>query len=293
MKPAKYALGIVFAATAMAGAPTAHAAAPVEAPLSYTHASSQFDAANNATRYHPLNLIDRDPNTLWCEGRDNANGEGVEFFFKSPQVVDRVVVIASARSGRRIDSVRLSDGQAVIRVAITPDSTDAHLSNALRGNSVTVSIDHVGVANPNAEVGANVACLAEVQLYHGDELLTPASDRATIDGIANYVVGDWNAEPLGAPERHIVFALDGTWTWTHTPLVGGASQEVTGTYKFHNQRLLMRKGSSGRWLDAGVHLRHVVVDQEDLGAPRYDYDTIKLNKVLGDDVGGEYNNARF
>lgn len=292
MKPAKSAAYIAFAAVTWAGL-AAQAAAPADAPLAYAHASSQFDAENNGTRFHPLNLIDRDPNTLWCEGKENASGQGVEFFFKSSQIVDRVVVLATARSGRRIESLRLSDNQSVIRVAITPDSTDAHLNNPLHGTSVTVAIDHLGVANPNTDLGAEVACLAEVQLYHGDELLTPNSDRVTMDGIANYVVGEWNAEPLGAPERHLVFALDGSWTWTYTPLLGGSSKEVSGTYKFHNQKLLMRKGTTGRWLDAGVHLRHVTIDQEDLGAPRGDYDTIKLNKVLGDDVGGEYNNAQF
>ncbi|MEL6545053.1 MAG: hypothetical protein AAFQ82_10540, partial [Myxococcota bacterium] len=55
---------------------------PAEAaePLAYVRASSQNDRAGSARLHHPLNLLDDDPESIWCEGGSGV-GEGQEIRF--------------------------------------------------------------------------------------------------------------------------------------------------------------------------------------------------------------------
>jgi len=76
-------------------------------------------------------------------------------------------------------------------------------------------------------------------------------------------------------------------------LLGGKAKRLAGEYRFRGDRLLMRAGEVGRWVDMQYRYRRVKVDPGEMGAASGDYDTISLGKGLGPDLAGDYNNARF
>src|SRR4051794_39871628 len=87
--------------------------------LAYVRASSQLDAATNRGQYHPLNLLDDDPSTIWCEGADGVGeGESIQVFFKKPQKVNRISITPTPSSGRMVEAVRISDGRKSVLVHV-------------------------------------------------------------------------------------------------------------------------------------------------------------------------------
>ena len=265
-------------------------------PLAYVRASSQLGGDATPDKYHPLNLLDDNPATLWCEGAAGAGeGEEIRFTFKTEQLIDRLVVGPAAGSGRVIESVRVSDGSNSLRVELDAEYADVKLRQPLQGNTITVSIEKVGGPNPDAIVASDVACLADVLLYHKRRPFggnTPA-DRLRYDAHRDLILGRWAGAPLGAPEAHLTFALDGTWEWTFEPLLGGKRERVAGEYRFRGDRLLMRRGGAGRWADMRFSRRPINIDPMQPGAPLGDYVVIEINGALGEGLAGEYNDARF
>ena len=258
--------------------------------LAYVRASSQLEQASSPQRFQPLNLLDHDPTTVWCEGSQNGGtGQEVRVVFTSPQRVDQVRIVAAAKGGRAILQLRISDGQHSVRVPVDVNETGASaLSTPLQGTEFVVTIERV--ADRRDAGSSPAACLAEVEFFNGTQALVTGPQGQTA---ATQVVGSWAAAPLGAPENTLSFNLDGTWHWQHTPLLGGAQRHLRGTYRLHGGHLQMRLGSSGRWVAMNMQVERVTIDQEDLGAPRGDYDSLSLGNGLGPDLAASYNNAQF
>jgi hypothetical protein len=265
--------------------------------LAYLRASSQLDRDTHASKYHPLNLVDDDPSTSWCEGADGlGEGEEIRFFFKKSQKIDRIIVGPSDTTGRLIEEVKVSDGINSVRIRLRGVYAEMTLKRPLAGTTFVVTIELVGGPNKNAPHGPDVACLSEVLLFWKKR---PFGGRMPLSRLRfnehrDHVLGTWNGEPLGAPERFITFSLDGTWAWKRVPLLGGKTVRRTGEYRFRGSRLLMRQGETGRWADMRFKHRRVIVDPENIGAPLGDYEVITFGaKVLGNEIAGEYNNAKF
>lgn len=265
-------------------------------PLAYVRSSSQLDRATNPAGYHPLNLLDEDPATIWCEGSEGmGEKEEIRFFFKTKQRIDRVVVNPALSGGRLIQELRLTDGTNTVRVRVGENNVEKTLDRALNGTTITVVIDTVGAANKGSSLNADVACIADLLLYQGKKLFggkaTP--EKLRYDAVRDKVLGRWAGEPFGAPEKFITFALDGTWEWNYTPLLAGKKERFMGEYRFRGDRLLMRRGETGRWADMRFKYKRVEVDPTEPGAPKGNYDLISLNEALEEGVQGEYNNAEF
>jgi len=289
---AKQIAALTFGAVSMVCAtPTARADT-----LAYVRASSQYLRDKAPEGFHPLNLLDDDPETIWCEdATGTGEGQEIRFFFKTEQKIDRIVVTPTQLSGRRVSIVRLSDGTNSVNVELGDTIADQPLKRPMTGITYTVTIAQVAEPVKGSKLPPNIACLADVLLYAKGKLfggkLTP--DKLKYDARRDKILGRWNGEPLGAPERFLMFAIDGTWEWTYTPMLGGKSEKVTGEYRFRGDRLLMRRGETGRWGDVNYKYKRINVDTADIGAPLGDYDVVSINDVLGDKFGGEYNNAQF
>jgi hypothetical protein len=275
-------------------APWARAAAADT--LAYVRTSSQLERDSLRDRYHPLNLLDDDASTMWCEGAEGlGEGEEIRFYFKKAQRIDRIIVGPAAETGRLILRVRVSDGVNSIRIDLSDVYAERILKRPLFGSNYTVSIEQVGGPNEGSRLGNDVACLSEVFLYWKKRPFggrTPVS-KLKYNKNRDRVLGRWNGEPMGAPEKFLVFGLDGTWEWSFVPLLGGRRERMTGEYRFRAGRLLMRRGETGRWADIGFRYRRVEVDPDTPGAPLGDYDSIRINRALHDKLHGEYNNAEF
>lgn len=281
---------VVFGLTlTVIGADIAQAAEP----LAYVRSSSQH---GKARVHHALNLLDDDPESIWCEGRAGlGEGEEIRFFFKRPQRIDRIVIAPSSKTGRHIEVVRVSDGTNTVQIPIGDAIVEQPLRQPMRGKTYTVSIEQVGGKNAGASLAEDVACLGDVLLYQGKQLFggkMPAN-KLRYDKMRDQVLGRWSGEPLGAPEKFLTFALDGTWEWNFQPLLDGKPERASGEYRFRGNRLLMRVGEAGRWTDMRFKYERRKVDSEEIGAPQGDYDLIVLNDALNDAIGGEYNNAEF
>ncbi len=264
-------------------------------PLAYVRASSQNARAKSAKLHHPLNLLDDDPETIWCEGAEGVGeGQEVRFFFKRSQRIDRIVIAPALATGRKIQVVRVSDGVNSVKIPISDAIVEQPLRRPMRGKTYTITIEQVGGPNSGSDLNDDVACLGDVLLYLGKRLFGGRlpEDKLRYDPVRDKVLGRWSGEPFGAPEKFITFALDGTWEWLYEPLLEGRKARVTGEYRFRGNRLLMRVGETGRWADMRFEYGRKKVDSQ-IGAPQGDYDTIFLNDSLKGKVGGSYNNAEF
>ncbi len=264
--------------------------------LAYVRASSQHKRAKAASDFHPINLLDDDPATIWCEGADGmGEGEEVYVFFKKPQKIDRVVVGPAANSGRLIQILRISDGDNVVRINLGDRYVEQLFSPPMRGDKFVLSIVQVGEPSPASKLGEDVACLSDVMLYFKDKpfggKLAPSALR--YDKMRDRILGQWSGEPLGAPEKLITFAIDGTWSWQFQPLMSGKPQRLFGEYRFRGNRLLMRKGETGRWADVMFKHQQIEVKPDDIGAPKSDYEVISIAPTIDGVLGGDYNNAEF
>lgn len=274
----------------------ATAEAALAEPLAYVRTSSQKDRATAPAQYHPLNLLDEDPATIWCEDA-NSNGEKeeVRFFFKGRTRIDRIVIAPAVASGRIIQEVRLSDETNNVRVQVGEAKVDQMLAKPLIGTNIIMTIQKVGAANKSSTLGQDTACVADVLLYERNELFGGklTQEKLKYDPMREKILGRWAGEPFGAPEKYLTFSLDGTWEWSYEGLMDQKKEKLVGEYRFRGDRLLMRRGETGRWADMRFSYKRVAVDTEELGAPKHDYDLIALNEAIEDKVKGEYNNADF
>lgn len=262
--------------------------------LAYVRASSQYQRQKSAAKYHPIHIVDDNPDTTWCAAEANA-GEGQELriFFKKPQKIDRIVVTPSASSGRTVTAIRISDGFNTVDIALDHRIIEQSLKPAMRGERFTVTVLQVGPANTRSTLPANVACLADVMLYHKKKPfggnLAPAKLR--FNKHRDKLLGRWAGGPLGAPEKFLTFAIDGTWRWVYKPILGGTGRKLAGEYRFRGNRLLMRKGETGRWAD--VRFRHDLIKVDSDAAVEGDYEVISFNSAVNQTLAGDYNNAEF
>lgn len=264
--------------------------------LAYVRTSTQKDRVQAPSQYHPLNLLDEDPATVWCEDDEGmGEREEVRFFFKGKTRIDRIAVTPAVNSGRTIQEIRLSDETNNVKVTLGDSTTDQVLSKPLVGNTIILTIIKVGAANKSSALGANTACLGDVLLYERNMLFGGKIEPAKLryDPMREKVLGRWAGEPFGAPEKHITFSLDGTWEWVYEGLMDDKKERLQGEYRFRGDRLLMRRGETGRWADMRFTYKRVAVDPNEPGAPKHDYDLIGLNEAIEDKVSGEYNNADF
>jgi hypothetical protein len=266
-------------------------------PLAYVRSSSHHERDAKGAPYHPIHLLDDKPDTIWCEGAEGlGEGEEVWMFFKRAQKVDRVVVQPTPKTGRLIERITISDGRNTVPIDLTGGPVEQTFATPMRGEKYTIAIDRVGGPNSSgAAVGPSVACIGDVMLYFRKSAFGGKAKPAsfTYDAAKDRILGAWNGEPLGAPEKSLTFTIDGTWTWRYDPLMGRGNKKVSGQYRFRTGRLLMRKGESGRWSDMRFEYRRVNVNPNDPGAPLGDYSVLSFNEALGKELAGEYNDAVF
>jgi hypothetical protein len=264
--------------------------------LAYVRASSQYQRDKALEGFHPINLLDDDPETIWCEGGEGTGeGEEIRFYFKAPQKIDRIVITPTPKSGRRVSMVRVSDGTNSAAIELADTVAVQPLKKPMEGTTYVLTITQMAEPVVSSKLPNNVACLADVLFYYKNKLfggkLTP--DKFKFDARRDKILGRWQGEPLGAPERFFTFAIDGTWEWSFVPMLGGKSEKISGEYRFRGDRLLMRRGETGRWADVNYKYKRVVADPNDIGAPLGDYDVISINQALGEKFAAEYNNAEF
>ncbi|MEE8410612.1 MAG: hypothetical protein V3T05_13500, partial [Myxococcota bacterium] len=117
-------------------------------PLAYLRATSQYERDANPAAYHPLNLLDDDSTTMWCEGAPGlGEGEEIRFFFKKEQRIDRIIVGPADGTGRLVRVVKVTDGINSVRIDLGNVYSEMSLKRPLSGSTYVVTIEEVGAGN--------------------------------------------------------------------------------------------------------------------------------------------------
>ena len=267
-------------------------------PLAYIDVNSQSDALSSPAKHHWLTLIDGDTETMWCPDPGASEPPTLVFRFKKPQTIDRLTLTPPKPSAMRIKTMRLSSRRRAVRIAVEPERTERKLDPPMQSMRYTLVI---GASQKQSQGDTpdqpqDVPCIAEIRLWDGEQ---PWGGQPIPERYSQYhrfrtpLLDEWASGTWSAPERFLVMAVDGTWQWRFEPLLDGKPDATSGEYRFRGDRLLMRVGQTGRWIDMNWKLRGVNVDPSDPDAPEGDYHVLELNQALGERLAGTYRNAEF
>jgi len=223
-----------------------------------------------------------------------GENEGVTIYFKKKQRIDRLLIVPADKSGRLVEKVKVSDGQNSVTIDLADAPSSRRWRGPLEGSTYEITIERVGGPNKASDKPGDVACLADAVLLPRQAALRSEDGReAALRRQARQAPRPLERRAMGAPDRELVFALDGTWEWSYKPLLGGKPKKNSGEYRFRGNRLLHAPGR-GRALE-----RHAVEgrarprrQERDRRADRR-LRQDQLGEALDTDLAGDYNNAQF
>ena len=214
---------------------TAAGAARAASPLAYVEAAHELDDGRPATSAY--NLVDGKPATAWCS-KGRPHREEIIFGFKSKQKVTHISVIVGAMRGKELDKRRarprvlaVTDGsiRREIEIKDTAEPQLIELEPAATANRLLVTVLETRAgATPDAPV-----CMRELQLRKANRVLTGPEVGKALRGLstpARRLLHSWVDEPA-APERTLLFSLDGTFTFTYEPLMDGKPVRLKGKWR--------------------------------------------------------------
>ncbi len=242
------ALGVALACSAL-GASGAHAQA-----LAYIEASSELDDGKPAS--FAYNLVDGKDTTAWC-AKPGAGENRLLFGFTKPAAISEIGVIVGAVKAGAVDKRRqrarkivVSDGR-IERILPMKDSHEMQkvkLDPPAKGRMITVEVRETYPGEPGTPV-----CLGEVHLkgrrdYTGGGL---AKQVRSLPTPARRLLHAW-VDEVSAPERSLLFALDGTFTYDYTPFIEGKPVRLRGKWRASHRALTLEIGPRS------YHLRKVL-----------------------------------
>ena len=185
--------------------------------------------------YHPVNLLDNNPTTLWC-AHYREGGVRVQLQLSRSRSVDRVVLMRANRGAKAVDVVHISRDGHGYDVSLTDGPGDVSLSPT-RTRTLTVTVREVSDSGADASLGADVFCLSDIALYDHGEPVDMTEVTVAPERLAEQVVGGWQREGASRTSSVLTFNLDGTWQMT--PARG--KRLLKGTYQLGADRILMRR----------------------------------------------------
>lgn len=239
----------VAAVTAAFAAPGARAQS-----LAYIEASAELDDGKPAS--FAYNLVDGKETTAWC-GKPNPSGERLVFGFTKPATVSEIgFVVGAVKSGKldtrrhRAREVMISDG----RVERTLPLKDSHelqkvkLDPPAKGRMIVVEVRETYAGEPGTPV-----CIGEIHMkggrnYTGGDL---ARQVRSLPTPARRMLHSW-VDAVDAPERSLLFSLDGTFSYDYTPLMEGKPVRLRGKWKASHRAVTLEIGSKS------YHLKKVL-----------------------------------
>jgi hypothetical protein len=259
----------------LASAPRALAAPP---SVGYAHATDYLDKDSHPERYHPLNLLDGRDATAWCA----AEGEGrhpLTIGFKGVATVDEVRIYTGNGTDReafkaygraRKITLQGKDGARNFTIEDKRGMQTVPLKPPLTGAWFTLE---VGAIFPGSEPGAPV-CITDLVFYSEGKPLngTKLAPVLKYEARTAPLLGTWFAGLEGAPDRFLSFYVDGTYSFVHEPLGGGAGpRTLVGSYTASSSRLTLELPKKGRVPvrfvreeAGGAHGRHTLTLEGDL-----------------------------
>lgn len=212
------------------------------------------------------NAFDGREGTAWCSAGDGV-GETLTVGFIGKQKVSEIGVIVGALSKGQLDKGRarlrqltVSDGRTKLTLSFrdTPDLQFVKFKPQLDSEKMTFQVADVF---HGAERGAPI-CISEIRLKRGSSEITGVSVGQRVRSLTTpkqRLLHLWVDQP-GAPERYLVFSMDGTFRWVYAPILEGKGTRIFGEWYVNGSQLTLksRAGTSGHY-----KIRHQRVDDGD------------------------------
>jgi hypothetical protein len=212
--------------------------------LAFVKASSELD--DGRPRSYAFNLVDGKPTTSWCA--KPTDGElKIVFGFKKAMKVTRLSVVAGSVRGKAFDARRkharvlgVNDGNHMREIKLTEQvgAQTVTLDPPVEGRQFAVTV-------LNARGGEGPVCLGEITIKSTRGQLSGPSVGTKVRGLstpARRMVHRW-VDNVDAPERTLLLALDGTFTYRFEPLLEGKPVTLRGKWRGSHRWLKLEMGS--------------------------------------------------
>lgn len=251
LRSLKSALGVAAATTALLAS-----GARADA-LAYIEASSELDDGKPAS--FAYNLVDGKDTTAWCSKPNPSGSDRLVFGFTKPVTISEFGIVVGAVKGSGLDKrrhrareVSVSDGR-VERILPMKDEgglQKVKLDPPAKGRMLVVEVKKTFAGEPGTPV-----CIGEIHLkggrsYTGGDLSRQVRSLPTP---ARRLLHAW-VDEVSAPERSLVFALDGTFTYDYTPFIDGKPVRLRGKWRASHRALTLEMGSKS------YHLKKVLAN---------------------------------
>lgn len=215
--------------------------------LAYVEASSELDDGKPAT--YAYNLIDGKDTTAWCS-KPASSGERLIFgFSKATTISELGVVVGAVRAGKldkrrhRAKQIVVSDGrmERTLSMKDVPELQVVKLNPPAKARMLVVEIRDTYEGEPGTPVCIGEVHLKGARLYTHKDLSRQVRSLPTP---ARRLLHAW-VDEVEAPERSLVFALNGTFRYDYTPLLEGKPVRLRGKWRAtHTAVILEFRGKS-------------------------------------------------
>jgi hypothetical protein len=218
--------------------------------LAYLLSSSTQDEESVA--WYGYNAVDGKVGTAWCSGPDPV-GQRLLLGFVRQEHITHVSVVPGLVEGGKLNRTRarvrvleLNNGKQKRTVELKDDvaAQELALEPPLDARQLALTVREV---YPGESRDAP-ACLADVTLRDGPTVLTGEAVTRAARGFPRpklKLVGPWVDEPT-APERFFTLSLDGTFAWSHAPLMEGEPSSLHGTWDLGGGKLTLKPKGGGK-----------------------------------------------
>jgi hypothetical protein len=213
--------------------------------LAYVEASSELDDGKPST--FAYNLIDGKDTTMWCS-KPGPTGGRLVFGFTDVVTINEIGIVVGAVKGGKLDTRRhrakeivVSDGrmERILKMKDVAELQVVKLEPPAKARMIVVEIRDTFAGEPGTPV-----CLGEVHLK-GSRVFTHGDLSRQVRALptpARRLLHAW-VDQVDAPERSLLFALDGTFIYDYTPLLEGRPVKVRGKWRAGHTSLTLEVGS--------------------------------------------------
>jgi hypothetical protein len=216
--------------------------------IAFVEASSELDDGKPATNAY--NAVDGKPTTHWCtkKGEDAMHG-ALSFGFDSPVTVTHIGLVVGATKGEAVDkgmkranTVYVADVEHRVEARFKDESAMQILELQPPAKGKRIVVEFAGVYNGAA--GDAPLCISEVVLKGKGVEMTGekiATKYRALNGPQKKLLHEW-LDDVSAPQRNLLFNVDGTFIYTFEPLLEGKKAKVRGKWQAGNTTITFDVG---------------------------------------------------
>ena len=216
-------------------------------PLAYLYASSEEH--DGKPRSYVYNLIDGKDGTAWC-AKPGAENQALVYGLKKATQITKVTIVPGILKDGDFDGEKrsarhllISDGTTVrdIELARAAEAQEIKLDPPVHAEEITITISETH--------GPSDAplCIPRLDIWRKGANLSSGMHQKvrSLSTSARKLVHRWT-DNVDAPEKTLLLAIDGTFTFHFEPLLEGKPLTIRGTWRGGRRKLRMEsRGKSG------------------------------------------------